>query len=148
MTYSLHIIIRYEIEKSLINGEIEVKDLPQIWNEKYKEYLGVTPQSDSEGVLQDVHWSEGYFGYFPSYALGNLYGTQFLKKMKQDIPTYDRDVTEGRFEGIHQWLKDNVHRYGAVYEPVELIKLVTGEELTSKYFIAYLNNKYSEIYNL
>lgn len=148
LTYSLHVIIRYEIEKSLINGEVEVKDLPQLWNEKYKEYLGVEPKNDAEGVLQDVHWSDGSFGYFPSYALGNLYGAQFLNKMVKDIPEVFKEIEEGNLASIHEWLKDNIHKHGGVHKPAELIKMVTGEELTAKYFIEYLNNKYKEIYNL
>jgi carboxypeptidase Taq len=148
LTYSIHVIIRYEIEKALINGEIEVKDLPKIWNAKYKEYLGVEPSNDAEGVLQDNHWAGGAIGYFPSYALGNLYGAQFLNKMKQDIPNVFEEMEKGNLEIIHQWLKENIHKYGAVYTPAELIKKVTGEELTAKYFIEYLNEKYTRIYNL
>ena len=148
LTYSLHIIIRYEIEKQLINGDIEVEDLPRVWNEKYKEYLGIEPGNDSQGVLQDIHWSDGSFGYFPSYALGNLYGAQFLNKMKQDIPNLYQDLEKGNLISIFQWLKENIHKHGAVYEPGELIKKVTGEELTAKYFIDYLNTKFSSIYNL
>jgi carboxypeptidase Taq len=147
LTYSLHIIIRYEIEKALINGDIEVKDLPEIWNKKYKEYLGVEPQNDAEGVLQDMHWSDGSFGYFPSYALGNLYGAQFFYKMLQDIPDLYDNIKQGELEVIHSWLKDNMHKYGSIYKPSDLIKKVTGEELSAKYFIDYLNKKYSDIYN-
>lgn len=148
LTYSLHIIIRYEIEKALINGEIEVKDLPKVWNAKYKEYLGIEPANDGEGVLQDMHWSGGSFGYFPSYALGNLYGAQFLEKMKKDIPDVFEKVEKGNLEVIHEWLKENIHKHGSIYTSSELIKKVTGEELNAKYFIDYLNNKYTEIYNL
>ena len=148
LTYSIHVIIRYEIEKALINGKIKVEDLPQVWNEKYKEYLGVEPQNDAEGVLQDMHWSGGGFGYFPSYALGNLYGAQFLDKMKKDLPDLYEEIEKGNLNIIHEWLKDNIHKYGAIYKPTELIKMATGEELTAKYFIDYLNNKYSEIYEL
>ena len=148
LTYSLHIIIRYEIEKALINGEIEVTDLPRIWGEKYKEYLGVEPKNDSEGVLQDTHWAGGSFGYFPSYALGNLYGAQFLNKMLKDIPDSFERIANGDLKFLQAWLKDNIHNYGAVYKPSEIIKKVTGEELTAKYFIEYLNKKYSEIYNI
>ena len=148
LTYGLHVIIRYEIEKLLINGEINIDDLPEIWNEKYKEYLGVDPKNDSEGILQDIHWAGGSFGYFPSYALGNLYGAQFLNKMKKDIPNLDELIEKGDLSNIHEWLKENIHKYGSIYKPTELIKRVTGEELSSKYFIEYLNNKYKEIYNL
>lgn len=146
LTYSLHVIIRYEIEKELINGRVEVKDLPGLWNAKYKEYLGVEPANDSEGVLQDVHWSDGSFGYFPSYALGNLYGAQFLNRLKKDIPNLDDKLENGELEVIHEWLKDNIHKYGAVYEPAEIIKMVTAEELKADYFIEYLYDKYSKIY--
>ena len=148
LTYGLHIIIRYELEKALINDEIQVKDLPEIWNKKYKEYLGVEPKNDAEGVLQDVHWAGGSFGYFPSYALGNLYGAQFLKKMENDIPNLNDKIEKGELEVVHQWLKENIHKYGAVYKPTTLIKKVTGEELSAKYFIDYLNDKYKEIYEL
>jgi carboxypeptidase Taq len=148
LTYSLHVIIRYEIEKDLINGRITVEELPQIWNAKYKEYLGVEPKNDEEGVLQDMHWSDGSFGYFPSYALGNLYGAQFLSKMLKDIPNYYDLVQNGEFNIIHEWLRDNIHKYGSVYKPSEILKKVTGEELSAKYFIDYLNKKYGEIYGL
>ncbi|WP_102399582.1 carboxypeptidase M32 [Haloimpatiens massiliensis] len=148
LTYSIHVIIRYEIEKMLINGKIQVKDLPRVWNEKYKEYLGVEPSTDSEGVLQDVHWAGGDFGYFPSYALGNLYGAQFLNKMRDDIKDLDEQIEKGNFGVIHSWLKENVHKHGAVYKPSELIKMVTGEELKAKYFIEYLNKKYAEVYDI
>jgi carboxypeptidase Taq len=148
LTYSLHIIIRYELEKAIINGDVNVDDLPDMWNEKYKEYLGVEPKSDAEGILQDMHWSGGSFGYFPSYALGNLYGAQFLNAMKKDIPDLYENIKNGNLNVIHLWLKDNIHQYGKVYKPEELIKKVTGDTLSSKYFIDYLNNKYSEIYNL
>ncbi|PPK43904.1 carboxypeptidase M32 [Clostridium algidicarnis] len=148
LTYSLHVIIRYEIEKALVNGKIKVEDLPRVWNEKYKEYLGIEASCDAEGVLQDMHWSDGSFGYFPSYALGNIYGAQFLNKMKKDIPNMDEEIEKGNFEDIHKWLSENIHKHGAVYKPADLIKMVTGEELTAKYFIEYLNKKYTEIYDL
>ncbi|MCY6372786.1 carboxypeptidase M32 [Clostridium ganghwense] len=148
LTYSLHIIIRYEIEKELINGNIEVEDLPDIWNKKYNEYLGIDPKNDEEGVLQDMHWSDGSFGYFPSYALGNLYGAQFLNKMEKDLPHLYEEIKKGNLLHIHEWLKENIHKYGAVYKPADLIKKVTDEELKAKYFIEYLNDKYTEIYNL
>ncbi len=148
LTYSLHVIIRYEIEKDLITGKIDVKDLPEIWNTKYEEYLGIRPAKDSEGVLQDVHWSDGSFGYFPSYALGNIYGLQFLNVMIEDIPKVYSEIEKGELTEIKAWLKANIHRYGQVYKPMDLLKKVTGEELNSKYFIEYLREKYSNIYNL
>lgn len=148
LTYSLHIIIRYEIEKMLFNDEITVQELPKIWNEKYKKYLGIEPQNDSEGVLQDMHWSDGSFGYFPSYALGNLYNAQFYVKMKKDLPELRGQIENGEFSSIKEWLESNVHRHGSVYKPEELIKKMTGEELNAKYFIEYLNAKYTKIYDL
>ncbi len=133
LTYSIHIIIRYELERALMNDEITV---------------GVEPKSDSEGVLQDTHWGSGLIGYFPSYALGNLYGAQFLNKMKKDIPTYDEEVENGNFTIIKEWLRENIHQFGSLYTPSELIVKVTGEELNPKYFLEYLNKKYGEIYEL
>ncbi len=148
LTYCLHIIIRYEIEKALINGKVKVEDLPEIWNQKYKEYLGVEPENDADGVLQDVHWAGGSFGYFPSYALGNLYSAQFYAKMLKDIPDVMERVEKGDLKVVKDWLNENIHKHGAVYKPSELIKMVTGEELSAKYFIDYLNRKYSEVYGL
>lgn len=147
LTYSLHIIIRYELERELINGTISVDGARDQWNKKYKDYLGVTPKDDSEGILQDMHWSDGSFGYFPSYALGNLYGAQFLHKMEQDIPDLYSNIENGSLLIIKEWLNKNIHKYGSLYKPEELIKSVTGEELSSKYFIDYLYKKYSKIYN-
>lgn len=146
LTYSLHVIIRYEIEKELIKGEIEVKDLKEIWNNKYEEYLGVRPQNDSEGILQDMHWSDGGFGYFPSYALGNIYGAQFLNSALKDMPNLYSEIEKGNLNGIKVWLKENIHQYGKLYEPAELLKKVTGEELDSKYFVEYLKNKFKDVY--
>lgn len=146
LTYSLHIIIRYEIEKQLINGEINVDDLPKIWSEKYLKYLGIEPENDSEGVLQDMHWSDGSFGYFPSYALGNLYGGQLLNTMLKENNNAINELENGDLTYINNWLQNNIHKYGAIYTPNELIKKVTGEELTAKYFIEYLNKKYKDLY--
>ncbi|MFA9398565.1 MAG: carboxypeptidase M32 [Clostridiaceae bacterium] len=148
LTYSLHIIIRYELEKALINGELEIDDIKDAWNKKYKEYLNIEPSNDSEGILQDMHWSGGSFGYFPSYALGNLYGAQFLYKMKKEIPNIYDEIENGNFEIIHKYLNEKIHKYGSTLDPVEIIKLATGEELNSKYFIDYLNEKYKDIYKI
>ncbi len=148
LTYSLHIIIRYELEKAIINEDIEVEDLPALWNEKYKEYLGIEPENDAEGILQDMHWGSGLIGYFPSYALGNLYDGMFLNKMKKDIPNVFERIRVGEFDVVLTWLKNNIHKFGSIYEPEELVKKATGEKLTAKYFIDYLNEKYKEIYDL
>lgn len=148
LTYNIHIIIRYEIEKDLINDRLDIDSVKDAWNKKYKDYLGVSPKNDAEGILQDMHWSDGSFGYFPSYALGNLYGAQMLNKMKKDYKNLYEDLRVGNFLKVHSWLNENVHKYGALYTPTELIKNITGEELNSKYFLEYLNNKYSKIYDL
>ena len=149
LTYSLHIIIRYELEKMLINGEVNFDELPKLWADKYTEYLGVTPDTFANGVLQDVHWAGGMIGYFPSYALGNLNGAQMLYKgILRDIPNYYELISEGKISEITKWLADNVHKYGGTYEPKVLIEKITGEPLNAKYFLQYLNEKYSKIYNL
>ena len=148
LTYSLHVIIRYEIEQQIFNEDISVDELPALWNRKYKEYLGVEPSNDAEGILQDMHWSGGSFGYFPSYALGNLYSAQFLNTMKKDLPDFDARIESGDFAAIHEWLKNNIHVHGSIYDPGDLVKRVTGEPLSAHYFIDYLNQKYGELYEL
>ncbi len=148
LTYSLHVIIRYEIEKRIFGEGIAVDELPALWNQKYKEYLGVEPANDAEGILQDMHWSGGSFGYFPSYALGNLYGAQFMHALKKDMPDLDARIASGDFASLHNWLKDNIHVHGAVYEPADLLMRVTGEPLNAQYFIDYLNAKYTDLYKL
>jgi carboxypeptidase Taq len=148
LTYNLHIMLRYEIEKGLIEGSIEVKDLPEIWNRKMTEYFGITPPIDSLGVLQDIHWSFGGFGYFPSYSLGNLYAAQFYYTMKKDIANFDEVVETGQFDVIREWLRSNIHQYGMLYTPNELIQRVTGEALNASYLVKYLEEKYTKVYNL
>ncbi|MCH6264031.1 carboxypeptidase M32 [Neobacillus citreus] len=148
LTYNLHIMVRYEIEKALIAGEIEAKDLPSIWNQKIEDYLGITPTSDTVGVLQDVHWSFGGIGYFPSYSLGNLYSAQILRKIQKDLPEFHQLIENGRFDAIQDWLKENIHQYGKLYTPNELIVKVTGEELNADYLVQYLEKKYSAVYEL
>ncbi|HHX59218.1 MAG TPA: carboxypeptidase M32 [Epulopiscium sp.] len=145
LTYCLHIIIRYEIEKALIGGEIEVEDLPKVWNEKYESYMGITPPTDSVGVLQDTHWSSGLFGYFPSYAVGTAYASQVLHAMEQDVD-FDQCIEKGDFAPIVHWLNEKIHQYGGLKSPGELMKEATGEELNPKYFTDYLEKKFGEIY--
>jgi len=147
LTYSLHIMVRYEIEKMLIEGKIEVKDLPKIWNEKIKEYLGITPPNDKMGVLQDMHWADGLFGYFPSYALGNAYAAQFEHTMRKSLDI-DKLLMNGQFDKILDWLRENIHKYGSLKKPNEILKDVTGEALNPAYFIEYLENKFRKLYNL
>lgn len=148
LTYILHIIIRYEIEKELINDEIKVSDLPTIWNKKYKEYLGVEPKSDDEGILQDIHWAAGYFGYFPSYFISNLVSAQFAHSIEMQEGSIDKLLLNGDLDKIHRWLSENVNKDGAIYSPNELIEKATGEKLQSKYYINYLQSKYFEVYEL
>ncbi|AZU61785.1 carboxypeptidase M32 [Neobacillus mesonae] len=148
LTYNLHIMLRYEIEKGLIAGEIEARDLPEIWNRKMQDYLGITPSTDTVGVLQDVHWSFGGIGYFPSYSLGNLYAAQILRTIEKDLPEFKSHIENGRFDVIHGWLKEKIHQYGKLYTPNELIVRVTGEELNADYLVEYLEKKYSEVYGL
>ncbi|MDQ0197572.1 carboxypeptidase M32 [Neobacillus ginsengisoli] len=148
LTYPLHIIIRYEIEKGLFNDEMEVENLPEIWNRMYEKYLGIRPGSDAEGVLQDVHWSGGSFGYFPSYALGFLYAAQFKNKMLEELPNFDELLEEGNFLPIKQWLTRNIHQYGKLKKPLEIMTSITGEGLNSKYLVDYLYKKYGEVYQL
>ncbi|WP_297406465.1 carboxypeptidase M32 [uncultured Cetobacterium sp.] len=146
LTYSLHIMVRYEIEKGIMNGKYNVDELPQIWNEKMMEYLGVEPKDDVEGVLQDVHWSCGLIGYFPSYALGNVYSVQIYEAMKKDI-NVEGALERGELIKIKEWLGEKIHKYGKLKTPKEIIINICGEDLNSKYYIEYLKNKYREIYN-
>lgn len=148
LTYALHIMIRYELEKGLFNGDLEVKDLPKLWNDKYEEYLGVRPSNDAEGVLQDVHWAGGSFGYFPSYALGYMYAAQFKNAMLKDLPNYDDLLEAGDIAPIRQWLTDNVHQHGAVKKPLEILQDATGEGLNAEHLANYLEQKYTKIYAL
>ncbi|MEK7142234.1 MAG: carboxypeptidase M32 [Patescibacteria group bacterium] len=148
VTYNLHIIMRFEIERDLIENKINAKDLPEIWNQKMKEYLGIKASNDKVGVLQDVHWSMGGVGYFPTYSLGNLYSAQFYNKMSKDIGNIDDQVGQGNFGEIINWLGKNIHSLGKTYTASNLVKKVTGEELNSKYFSDYLEKKYGEIYEI
>lgn len=147
VTYCLHIIIRFNIERDLFAGKIEVKDLPEIWNQSYEEYLGIKVENDSEGVMQDTHWASSLFGYFPSYALGNIYCGQLLAKMEKDLPNWRRQIETGKFTLIKDWLIKNVHSYGNLYDPSDLIKKITGKELTVEPYLHYLNEKYSKLYD-
>lgn len=148
VTYNLHIILRFEIEKELIEGAIEVEDLPKIWNAKMKEYLGVDVKNDSEGVLQDVHWSGGGIGYFPTYSLGNLYAAQFWSAAKKEILNLEKEIEAGEFGHLLEWLRKNIHIHGKMFSADGLVREVTGEPLTSRYFIDYLKEKYGEIYKI
>ncbi len=146
VTYNLHIILRFEIEKALLTKQISVRDLPEIWNSKTKEYFGLIPKNDAEGVLQDIHWSKGSFGYFPTYTLGNIYAAQFWNTIREKLPALKSDLQAGNFSNLNTWLKENIQKYGKAYTADEICIKVTGEKLNSKYLIEYIGNKFSRIY--
>jgi carboxypeptidase Taq len=146
VTYSLHIIIRFELERDLFADKIIVDELPEVWNQKYADYLGVKIENDSEGVMQDTHWASGLYGYFPSYALGNIYSGQITSAISKGLPNWRGELAEGKLEDVNTWLKTNVHSKSDLYDPEELIKLVTGTCLDSQPYLKYLNKKYGELY--
>jgi carboxypeptidase Taq len=148
LTYNLHIMVRYEIEKGLFSESIRVADLPEVWNEKYKDYLGVVPANNGEGVLQDVHWSGGAFGYFPSYALGNMYAAQMMRTIRKELGDFDGLIEQGNLLPIKEWLADKVYRHGKALTPTEIITSVTGEELNPDYLVDYFQEKFGDIYKL
>lgn len=147
VTYALHIILRFEMEHDLLNGKIQVEDAPDAWREKSQKYFGIVPPTDSQGILQDVHWAYGNFGYFPSYALGNLYGAQFLHTMKKTVK-FEEELHKGNLLAVKQWLDKYVHVHGSLYYPKELMEKATGEPLHPKYFVEYLKEKYARLYTL
>jgi len=148
VTYNLHIIVRFEIEKGMIEGSIDPKDLPKVWKAKMKEYLGIEVPSDTLGVLQDVHWSAGYIGYFPTYSLGNLYAAQWYVAMERDIPDLSKKIAKGELSIPREWLRTHVHLHGKTYKAADLLKKVTGEAPSSRFFIEYLKKKYGKLYSL
>lgn len=147
LTYPLHIIIRYEIEKMLFNENLPVKDLPKVWNDKYEEYLGIRPENDLEGVLQDVHWPSGLYGYFPSYALGFMYAAQLFHAMNQDFDV-EAAFDAGQLDRPSQWLKEHIHRFGGSKTPSELIQDATGEALNPQYLLDFLRQLYFDVYQI
>jgi len=147
-TYNLHIMLRLELEIALIEGSLEVKDLPEVWNTRFKEYFGITPPNNSLGVLQDVHWSSGLIGYFPTYALGNLISVQLWEKIEEEIPSLDEQIGRGEFQDLLGWLRKKVHVHGKKYEPQQLVQLVTGSKIDPQPYMRYLNKKYRSIYHI
>lgn len=147
-TYNLHVMLRLELEIALMERSLEVKDLPEAWNAKMEQFLGVTPPNDADGVLQDVHWSSGLIGYFSTYALGNLISLQLWELILQDIPDLPDQVRKGQFGELLDWLRRKVHRHGAKYEPQDLIMRITGSKIDPEPYMRYLKNKYSQIYKL
>jgi carboxypeptidase Taq len=148
LTYHLHIIIRFEIERALVNGDIEVEDLPEVWNEKMEQYLGITPDNHKEGVMQDIHWAWGDFGYFPTYTLGSVLAAQIYDTAEEEVDDVDEKIEEGDFEPLLDWLRENIHKHGKLYETEELVKKATGQEPTPEPFLEYVEEKYSQLYNL
>ncbi len=148
VTYCLHVIIRFEIEKQLISGKLQVSDLPDAWNAKMKEYLGITPPNNTQGCLQDIHWSLGDFGYFPTYALGNLFSAHFFATFAKQHPDWEKRIASGDLSFVREWLKVNIHCHGRMYNSEELAKRVTGKPLSEDAYCTYLKKKYSSIYNL
>ncbi|MFX1557644.1 MAG: carboxypeptidase M32 [Promethearchaeota archaeon] len=148
VTYGLHIILRFEIERDLIDGKIQVNELPQIWNSKMHDLLGITPANDQEGVLQDIHWSMGAIGYFPTYQLGNLYAAQIYSTILKKMPDLPDDYRKGEFSRLLTFLRENIHQYGKIYETNDLIKRISGEELNPDYYIKYIQSKFYPIYKI
>ena len=146
VTYCLHVILRFEIELGLIDGTIKVKDLPKIWNMKMKENLGITPKNDKEGVLQDVHWSGGNIGYFPTYAIGTIYAAQLYSKLVKEKKNVEKQIRDGNYSEVAEWLKKNVHSKGSILLADDIIKKVCGEGLNPEVYIKYLRKKFSGIY--
>jgi carboxypeptidase Taq len=147
-TYNLHIMLRFELELALMDGALSVADLPQAWNSRMEEYLGITPPHDGDGVLQDIHWSFGLFGYFPTYALGNLLSAQLWEAAERDVPDLTRRIETGDFSGLLEWLRSHVHQFGGKYEPMDLIQRATGKPLGGEAYVRYLRRKFGEIYQL
>jgi carboxypeptidase Taq len=147
-TYNLHVMLRFELELALTQGQLGVDDLPATWNEKMHEYLGITPPNDAQGVLQDIHWSSGLLGYFSTYALGNLIACQLWEKIRQDIPDIDQQIERASFADLLGWLRRTIHVHGAKYDPMDLLQRAVGSGLDSGPYMRYLEEKYSAIYGL
>ena len=147
-TYNLHVMLRLELEIAMLEGDLAVGDLPGAWNELMQKYLNIVPGNDTDGILQDVHWSGGMIGYFPTYALGNLVSVQLWDKIKSEISDVSEQIAQGQFEELLDWLRTNVHQHGAKYEPQELVKKITGTGINSQPYLDYLWDKYSKIYQI
>ena len=148
LTYHLHVVIRYEIERDLIRGDLDVEEVPEVWNDKYDEYLGIRPDTDAEGCLQDIHWAHGNFGYFPTYSLGSAMAAQLYAAAEDDVDGLDSSVAAGEFDALHEWLTEHVHRHGARYETDDLVERATGSAFTADAFVDYVTGKYGGLYDL
>lgn len=148
VTYNLHILLRYEIEKALIEGSMKVDEVPEAWAAKTREYLGITPANDAEGALQDIHWSHGSFGYFPTYTLGNLYSAQFFHTAKKQNPELESQIAQGNLQVLKTWLNKEIHHVGKMESAETIVQRVTGEPLNASYFVDYLWQKYGDIFGI
>ncbi len=148
VTYNMHIFIRFDLEQSLVAGSLQVEDIPDAWNAKYEEYLGITPRNDAEGCLQDVHWAHGTIGYFPTYTLGNLISAQLYRRAKQDLPGLEAGFAEGNLRPLLGWLREHVHVHGAKFTAAELLERELGEEISAQPLLDYMRERYTEIYEL
>ena len=148
MTYGLHIMLRFDIEREMIAGRLAVKDVPEQWNARFKQYLGITPADDANGCLQDIHWSMGIFGYFPTYQLGNLYSAQFFAAAREALPELDAQIRRGELLPLREWLRDNIHKHGMRYRASELVEVVTGKALSHEPDIQYLHGKFEPLYGI
>jgi carboxypeptidase Taq len=148
VTYNLHIVLRFELERALLHGQLEVADLPSVWNEKMRENLDIVPPDDADGVMQDIHWSAGLIGYFPTYTLGNLYGAQFSEAMRRDIPDLDDRIARGELLPAKDWLNEKIHRHGRHFDAGKLCEMITGKPLSEEPAMAYLEAKVAEVYGL
>ena len=146
-TYNLHVMLRVELEIALVEGGVKVKDLPEAWNSRMREYLGITPPNDARGVLQDIHWSAGLLGYFATYTIGNLIAAQLWEKFQTVDPARDDQIRRGDFSALRSWLRSEIHQYGRMYQPQELVKRVTGSSIDPEPYLRYLEGKYREIYS-
>ena len=147
-TYNLHIMIRYEIEKMLIGGSLEVDDLPDAWDDMYEEFLGIRAPNRALGVLQDIHWSMGAFGYFPTYTLGNLYAAQLLEAARGELPEHDLQISRGDFVPLLSWMREHVHSRGSILKPAQLIEEATGAAPSPDAFVRYLGSKIERLYGI
>jgi carboxypeptidase Taq len=141
-------MLRFEIEQQMLRGDVAVKDIPALWNEKMKSYLGLTPPDDARGCLQDIHWSGGMIGYFPTYALGNLYAAQFFEQARKDLGDLDGMFARGEFKPLLDWLRKNIHTHGQRYSARQLVKNVTGSDLSADAAMRHLSKKASELYGV
>lgn len=148
VTYPLHVILRFELEKSLIEGSLNVREIPDIWNAKMKEYLGIEPKNNAEGCLQDIHWAMGSFGYFPTYALGSMYTAHLFEAFAKQHPEWEKQAAKGRLNTVREWLNEKIYRHGRRYATPDLLKQATGHTFSEEAYVKYIREKYTKIYSL